>query len=164
SQQGADARPADGPAGQRPNHGHAIEPVADTHRERAQGNGAVRFPARVAVATPLLAVSSHAAYHYVHYPSRNNFTPIFEKFNLAALPNNTVTFFVADQGANTYGPNETFGSVLSQLKEAAAAWNSVGTSDLRVAFGGLEAYSDNPTVARPGNPVTNSATPGGDVI
>ena len=66
--------------------------------------------------------------------------------------------------ARTPTANENFGSVLSQLKQAAAAWNSVGISDLRVAFGGLEAYTDNPTAARPGNPLPNSATPGGDVI
>src|SRR5205085_5985314 len=88
---------------------------------------------------------------------------IFEKFNLASLPNNTVTFFVGDQGANTYG-NENFGSVLSQLKQAAAAWNAVGISDLRVAFGGLEGYTDGPTATRPGSALANSATPGGDVI
>ena len=74
-----------------------------------------------------------------------------------------MTFFVADQ-PNTYNSNETFGSVLSQLKQAAAAWNSVGISDLRVAFGGLESYTDNPTTTRPGNALPNSATPGGDVI
>ena len=101
-----------------------------------KGPREVRISAQLAIATLLLAASSQAAYHYVHYPSRTTFTPIFEKFNLAALQNNTVTFFVADQGANTYSANENFGSVLSQLKQAAAAWNSVGISDLRVAFGG----------------------------
>jgi uncharacterized protein (TIGR03437 family) len=123
----------------------------------------VRVPAQVAIAAFLLAGWSQASYHYVHYPSRNSFTPIFEKFNLATLPNNTVSFFVADQGANTYG-NESFGSVLSQLKQAAAAWNSVGVSDLRVTFGGLESYTDSPSTARPGNALPVSAVPGGDVI
>jgi uncharacterized protein (TIGR03437 family) len=123
----------------------------------------VRIPAAAAIVGLLVAASSQAAYHYVHYPNRSNFTQIFEKFNLASLPNNTVTFFIADQ-PNTYSPNETFGSVLSQLKQAAAAWNSVGVSDLRVAFGGLETYTDNPTTTRPGASVPNAATPGGDVI
>ncbi len=123
----------------------------------------MRLPVQVAIAALVLAASSQAAYHYVHYPSRTNFTPIFEKFNLPSLPNNTVTFFVADQGANTYG-NESLGSILSQLKQAAAAWNSVGVSDLRVAFGGMEAYTDSPTVSRPGFSQPSSNTPGGDVI
>ena len=123
----------------------------------------MRIRAQVLIAVLVLAGSAQAAYHYVHYPSRTTFTPIYEKFNLAALQNNTVTFFVADQGANSYG-NENFGSVLSQLKQAAAAWNSVGISDLRVTFGGLEGYTDNPTTARPGSSLPSSATPAGDVI
>src|SRR5262249_38489609 len=105
------------------------------------------------------------SYHYVHYASRNApFTPIYEKFDLNALSNNTVTFFVTDQGPAIYGPNDNFGSVLSQIKQAAAAWNSVATSDLRVAFGGLESYTPNPTPAAPGGPTLRSNTPGADVI
>lgn len=118
---------------------------------------------RIAAAVLILAASSQAAYHYIHYPSRTVFTPIFEKFNLGALPNNTVTFFVADQGPNAYG-GENLGSVLSQIRQAAAAWNSVEVSDLRVAFGGLETYTDNPTTNRPGNSLPNTTTPGGDVL
>jgi hypothetical protein len=52
----------------------------------------VRIPAQIAIAALFLAGSCQAAYHYIHYPSRTNFTPIFEKFNLATLQNNTVTF------------------------------------------------------------------------
>jgi hypothetical protein len=123
----------------------------------------VRLSAQVAAAALLAAVSAQAAYHYIHYPSRTNFTPIYEKFNLAALPNNTVTFFVADQAPNFY-PNNEFGSVLSQIRRAAAAWNSVAVSDLRVAFGGLQSFTDNPTATRPGSALLNSATPGGDIL
>jgi hypothetical protein len=118
---------------------------------------------RIAAAILVLAASSQAAYHYIHYPNRTTFTPIFEKFNLSAVPNNTVTFFVADQGPNAYG-GDNLGSVLSQIRQAAAAWNSVDVSDLRVAFGGLETYTDNPTTGRPGNSLPNATTPGGDVI
>jgi uncharacterized protein (TIGR03437 family) len=110
------------------------------------------------------AASSSAAYHYVHYPSRTNFTPIYEKFNLSALPNNTVTIQVADQGPTNFAPNDTFGSVLAQIKSAAAAWNSVVASDLRIAYGGLQAYTPNPTITNPGNPLLNDNTPGIDVI
>src|SRR5438128_12570421 len=91
----------------------------------------------------LLAVSPvQAYYHYIHYQGRTApFTPIYEKFNLAALPNNTVTFFVSDQGPSIYAPNDTFGSVLGQIRQAIAAWNGVPYSDLHLAFGGLESYS-----------------------
>ena len=124
----------------------------------------MRRPVRVLAAALAVAVCAQAAYHYVHYASRSNFTPIFERFNLAALPNNTVSIFVEDQGPSVYAANDSFGSVLAEIREAAAAWNSVTASDLRVAFGGLESYTANPTIANPGNPVPNSNTPGIDVI
>jgi uncharacterized protein (TIGR03437 family) len=118
---------------------------------------------RLAASALVLVASSQAAYHYIHYPNRTNFTPIFEKFDLNSLPNHTVSFFVADQGANAYG-GENLGSVLSQIRQAAAAWNAVDISDLRVTFGGLESYSDNPTTTRPGTSFPGAATPGGDVL
>ena len=63
-----------------------------------------------------------------------------EKFDLNALPGKTVTFFVSDAGPALYATNDSFPSVLSQIRQAALAWDSVQTSDLRVAFGGL--YTD----------------------
>jgi uncharacterized protein (TIGR03437 family) len=123
-----------------------------------------RVLAILAVAV-LLGTPSDAYYHYTHFASRNApFSPIYEKFDLNALINKTVTFFVSDQSPAVYGPNDSFGSVLSQVKQAVATWNSVSSSDLRVAFGGLESYTPNPTVTARGNSVPNSATPGGDVI
>jgi len=95
-----------------------------------------------------LAVPSQAYYHYVHYSSRNApFTPQYEKYNVKS-----VTFMVSDQGPAVFAANDTFGSLLGQVKQALAAWDSVSTSDLRVVFGGLEA-KDQP-----------SNTPGGDVV
>jgi uncharacterized protein (TIGR03437 family) len=100
----------------------------------------------------LLVTPSSAYYHYVHFGSTNApFTPQQEKFNLASLPNKTVTFFVNDQGPAIYAPGDSFGSLLGQVKQALAAWDSVSTSDLRVSFGGLETGSQF------------SNTPGGDV-
>jgi uncharacterized protein (TIGR03437 family) len=109
----------------------------------------------VAAAVLLLTVPSNAYYHYVHYLTGSApFIPVPEAFDLTALPDKTVTFFVSDTGLASYGPNDSFASVLSEVKNAAAVWNSVASSDLRVAFGGLETY----------NPNQISATPGGDVV
>ncbi len=107
-----------------------------------------------ALAAALLGVPAHAYYHYVYYQSRfAPFNPIRAQFNLAALPNNTVSFFVNDAGPATLYPNDTFGSVLSEIKQALAVWNSVSTSNLRVAFGGLESQAQPP-----------SNTPGADIV
>src|SRR5690348_1050575 len=106
------------------------------------------------VARVLLLTSTpvFAAFHYVHYNGRNApFTPIFEKFGIAS-GGTTVAFFVSDQSPAIYAPNDSFGSVLSQVKQAVAAWNSIPNSDLHLSFGGLE------------NPNQISNTAGGDVI
>jgi len=102
-----------------------------------------------------MVLPASAYYHYVHYLSGSTpFVPVPEAFDLTALPNKTVTFFVSGSGVSVYGLNDSFASVLSQVKNAAAAWNSVPNSDLRVAFGGIETY----------NPNQLSATPAGDVV
>jgi uncharacterized protein (TIGR03437 family) len=111
--------------------------------------------AALVVAVFLAGTPAEANYHYVRFATRNApFSPIREAFDLNALPNKTLTFLVSDSGPATYAPNDSFGSVLSQVKQAAAAWNSVASSDLRVAFGGLQTYNVAPT----------ASTPGGDVV
>jgi uncharacterized protein (TIGR03437 family) len=102
--------------------------------------------------TVLVCAPAQAYYQYVHYLNGNYDSPVYEKFNLAALPDSTVTFFVADTGAQTYGTNDDFSSIISQVEQAAIAWNSVSSSALRVAFGGLE------------SPDQTENTPGGDVV
>ena len=81
-----------------------------------------------------------AYYHYVHYlNSSPPYSAIFEKFDLAALPDKTVTFFVSSSGPTSYTANDSFPSVLAQIRNATQVWNAVASSDLRVAFGGLQA-------------------------
>lgn len=105
--------------------------------------------AALAIGLAVGPVPSSAYYHFIHYLRGGN-AP--EKFDLTALPNNTVTFFVSESGPTNYAQNDTFNSVLSQIQQATLAWNGIASSGLRVAFGGLE------NVATPQN------TPGGDVI
>jgi len=107
----------------------------------------------LAAAALLLAVPAEAYYHYVHFNRNALGSPVQEKFDLNALgPSKTVTFYVNDNGPAVLAPGDSFGSVLGEVKQALAAWDSISTSDLRVAFGGLE------TTGQPSN------TPGGDVI
>ena len=109
----------------------------------------------IAAAVLLLVTPSSAYYHYVHFlTGKAPYVPVPEAFDLTALPNKTITFFVSDAGLVSYGSNDSFGSVLSEVKQAAEAWNSVASSDLRVAFGGLETYNSNQV----------SATPAADVV
>lgn len=107
----------------------------------------------MAVAAVWFAAPAEAYYHYVYYLNGSApGTPTFARFNLAALPNKTVTFLVADSGPASLAPNDNFASVLTQVKQAAQVWNSVASSDLRVAFGGVQAANQS------------AHTPGGDVV
>jgi len=100
-----------------------------------------RATTRAMVAAALLAMSApvEAYYHYTYYFSRSApFTPIRGRFNLAALTNNTLNVFVSDAGPVNYAANDTFGSVLGEVKQAVSAWNTVPNSNLRLNFAGLE--------------------------
>lgn len=110
----------------------------------------------ITLAAGLLAAGmspAKAYYHFVHYQnSAAPYAPIREKFDLRALPSKTVTFFVSDSGPTSYTPNDSFPSVLAVIRDATHVWNSIATSDLRVAFGGLQP---------PGTP---EALPGAEVV
>jgi uncharacterized protein (TIGR03437 family) len=103
----------------------------------------------IAIAAFLIGSPAEAYYHYVHFKAGALGNPIQERFDPSVK---TVTFFVNDQGPAVLGSGDSFGSILGEVKQALAAWDSVGTSDLRVAFGGLETTGQT------------SNTPGGDVI
>lgn len=105
--------------------------------------------AAAAAAALLSALPAPAYYHFVHYLSTGR-APA--KFDLSALPNNTVWFFVSETGPTAYSVNDNFSSVVSQLRQATQVWNNVSTSALRVGFGGFE------------NATTPQNTPAADVI
>src|SRR5437868_14703661 len=100
----------------------------------ARGRGVV---ARAAMAA-LLSTPAAAYYHFTHYTRTTApFLPIQEKFDLNALPNKTLTFYVSDNGPTQLLPNDSFASLIGAFRQAIQVWDSVGTSDLRLAFGGL---------------------------
>lgn len=106
---------------------------------------------RLAFAAALIALAGPASayYHFVHYLNGGY---VREKYDLTALPNNTVTFFVSEAGPASYTATDTFNSVVTQIAQATQVWNGVSASALRVAFGGLE------------NGSTPQNTPGADVV
>lgn len=101
------------------------------------------------LAIALVALPASAYYHFVTYL---NGTAVPAKFDLTALPFNTVSILVSESGPNTYAANDNFNSVLTQISQASQVWNGVASSALRVSFGGLE------------NSATVQNTPGIDVV
>ena len=64
----------------------------------------------------LVATSAGGYYHFVHYSSRlGPFTPIYEKFDLNALVNKTVYFYVSDQGP-ALAPGDSYESLIGQVR------------------------------------------------
>jgi uncharacterized protein (TIGR03437 family) len=102
------------------------------------------------VALAMLAATPVCAYY--HYTYYLNSGVVHSRFDLTALPNKTVTYYVNDGGPTTFPQNDTFVSVLSQVRQAIATWDSVATSDIRVGFGGLHSVS-TPAAFTPGGQV-----------
>jgi len=109
---------------------------------------AARFAALVAGCF-LLSSTGSAYYYYTYFNSSSApYTPIVCRFDLNTLTNNTVPFFVSGAGPSAMYPNDSFQAMISQISAAANVWNGVGTSSIRLAFGGL--YSAGTTQAAPG--------------
>jgi uncharacterized protein (TIGR03437 family) len=85
-----------------------------------------------------LAVATSYAYtHFVHYREGQGYQrPIVEKFDLAALLDQRVYFYVNQKGPKL-APNDSFEALVSHVRQALSVWDAVPTSSLRVAYGGL---------------------------
>ncbi len=93
---------------------------------------------RAAVAILLVTSAASGYYHYVHFLNRTGpFVPVPEKYDLTALRNKTVYYFISDQAPSQLAPGDSTPGLLSQIRLAAKTWNDVSSSDLRVAFGGV---------------------------
>jgi Matrixin/IPT/TIG domain len=97
----------------------------------------------------LLANTGSAYYYYTYFASSAPpYTPIVAAFNLSSLVNNTVPYFIAGAGPSATYQGDSFQAIISQINAAANVWNGVGTSSIRLAFGGL--YSAGTTQSAPG--------------
>ncbi|MDQ2950396.1 MAG: matrixin family metalloprotease, partial [Acidobacteriota bacterium] len=101
-----------------------------------------------------------AYYYYIHYNSRSApFIAIPEKYDLNSLPNKTVTFLISDQSPILV-PGDTFLAVISEIRSAAKVWNDVASSDLRLAYGGLQASGATQTAPGISVGFSDEITPG----
>jgi hypothetical protein len=92
-------------------------------------------------------------YNFVYFTSRNApFTPVPVRFDLNALVGSTVSYFISDQPPSAMMPGDSYAGIVSQIVSAAAVWNGVSTSALRLSYGGVS------TVGTP------QSTPGIDVV
>jgi uncharacterized protein (TIGR03437 family) len=93
---------------------------------------------RLLPALLLLACPLPAYYHFVRYASSQPpFTPIYDKFDLRALPGKQVQYFISLGGPLALAEGDSEAAVLSQIRAAASVWNTVPTSEIRLRFGGF---------------------------
>jgi hypothetical protein len=108
------------------------------------------------LAVLLLSLSSvsSAYYYWIYFPGRSApFQTYPAKFDLSALPDKTVSYFISDQPPGKLVDGDNYDALVSQIRLAAESWNGVATSDIRVRFGGFETLGATP-----------QATPGIDVV
>ena len=119
---------------------------------------ASRFAA-IAAAVGGLAATASGYYHFVHYTSQTApYTLVPEKFDLAALRNKTLYYYVSDLGPAAMAGGDSYAALLSQIRMAGQIWDGVSTSDLRVAYGGL--FSPGTAQSTPHMEVLFDDTPG----
>jgi len=93
----------------------------------------------------LMSPSASAYYHFLRYLTRTGpYVQVPQKYDLNALPNRTLNYFISEQGPTSLSTNDTYAGIVSQLRLAAKTWNDVESSDLRLAFGGV-AEANNAT-------------------
>ncbi|MGE5569812.1 MAG: matrixin family metalloprotease [Rhodospirillales bacterium] len=126
--------------------------------------------AAIAIVMGGLAATASGYYHYIHYTTHTTpYTAAPEKFDLRALSNKTLYYYVSSDGPAAMAEGDSFAALLGQLRMAGRVWDQVETSDLRVAYGGLITpgtpqstphievlFDDTPGVIAMGGPISRA--------
>lgn len=88
-------------------------------------------------ALALMSPLASAYYYWVFFASgAGPYAPVAAHFDLKALKDNTVQYFISDQAPGPLMPGDNLTAIYSEIRQAAEVWNGVGTSSLRLHFGG----------------------------
>ncbi len=99
--------------------------------------------AAMAAGLALLSPFASAYYYWIYYAGRSApFTRVPVKFDLTqgdayGLQGQTVQYFISSTGPHAMMQGDSFPNLINQIRAAASVWNRVGTSGIRLAFGGL---------------------------
>lgn len=93
---------------------------------------------RLAILALLTALAAPAYYHFARYQTAAGpYVPVYDRFDLNALPGKTAPFLISSSGPAALAPGDSPAAVISQIRAAAAVWNSVETAELKLKFGGF---------------------------
>src|SRR5712664_2081558 len=91
-----------------------------------------RVVTRILILIMALATMSSmaSAYYYFVFFARNAapYTPRMGRFDLAALQDNTVQFFISDQSPGPLLPGDNATAMYSEIRHAARVWDGVPSS------------------------------------
>ncbi len=106
---------------------------------------------RFAIAAAFAALLASGSTHFAKYSNALGYQkPIYERFDLNALVNRTVPFFIVADGLEKVAPGDNQTAVMSQILAAGRVWNDVPTSELRLAFGGYAPAAASAPQSSPG--------------
>lgn len=106
---------------------------------------------RLAALTASAVLLASASTHFVKYSNALGYQkPIYEKFDLNALVNKTVSFFIVADGLSKVADGDNQNALMSQIIAAGRVWNDVPTSELRLAFGGYAPAAASAPQSAPG--------------
>ena len=107
----------------------------------------------LAVALTAMSPLVSAYYYYVFFASGTGpYAPLPAHFDLNAIKDNTVQYFISDQPPGPLMPGDNLTAIYSQIRQAAEVWDGVASSSLRLHFGGTR------------NMATLQTVPGIDVV
>ena len=107
----------------------------------------------LAMALTVMSPLVSAYYYYIFFASgAGPYAPLAAHFDLNAIKDNTVQYFISDQPPAPLMPGDNLTAIYSQIRQAAEVWNGVASSSLRLHFGGTR------------NMATPQTVPGIDVV
>ncbi|HSR07095.1 MAG TPA: matrixin family metalloprotease [Bryobacteraceae bacterium] len=94
-----------------------------------------------------------AYYYYVFFANGSSpYIPLPAHYDLKAIKDSTIQYFISDVPPGPLMPGDTLTDIYSEIRQAAAVWDGVGSSGLRLHFGGTR------------NMATPQTVPGIDVV
>ena len=100
-----------------------------------------------AVALSAMSPLVSAYYYYVFFASGTGpYEPLAAHFDLNAIKDNTVQYFISDQAPAPLMPGDNLTAIYSQIRQAAEVWNGIASSSLRLHFGGTRNMASPQTV------------------
>jgi Matrixin len=101
----------------------------------------------LAAALALISPMASAYYYYVFFASGTGpYVPLPAHYDLNAIKDNTVQYFISDLPAGPLMPGDSLTAIYSEIRQAAAVWDRVGSSSLRLHFGGTRNMGTPQTV------------------